>query len=92
MLAVQTDPIAGNGGQSRLAGVTVSVDRAGTVSSVPDVDGEPSTWALGTPETWLDFVIDGDIGDLRIGGDRPQLALDLAAGLHIALFGHQVKQ
>ena len=35
-----------------------------------------------TPDTWLDAVIDGKIGGLRIGGSNPQLALDLVAGLH----------
>jgi hypothetical protein len=32
-------------------------------------------------------VIDGDLGILRFGGARPQLALDLVSGLHFALFG-----
>ena len=37
-------------------------------------------------DAWLDAVIDGRIEGLRLGGRYPQLALDLVAGLHLALF------
>lgn len=87
MLAVQTDPVEPDEREPRLAGVTVEVKRGKIVSCAPTVSAEPSTWAVGAPETWLDVVIDGQIEDLRIGGANPQLALDLVTGIHLALFG-----
>jgi DNA-binding HxlR family transcriptional regulator len=87
MLAVQTDPGEPDEKEPGLAGVTVEIERGQVLSCAPQVSTEPSTWAVGAPETWLDTVIDGRIDDLRLGGSRPQLALDLIAGIHIALFG-----
>jgi DNA-binding HxlR family transcriptional regulator len=86
MLAVQTDPREPGEEEPRLAGVTVEVERGQVISCVPEIGAEPTTWAVGTPEAWLDVVIDGRIEDLRIGGLNPQLALDLVAGMHFALF------
>jgi DNA-binding HxlR family transcriptional regulator len=87
MLAVQTDPEEPGAAEPRLAGVTIAVEHGQVVSCVPEVGAEPTTWAIGAPETWLDVVIDGRIEDLRIGGASPQLALDLVTGMHFALFG-----
>jgi DNA-binding HxlR family transcriptional regulator len=70
-----------------LAGVTVEVERGRVVACGPTVSDCPSTWGLGAPETWLDAVIDGEVGALRFGGAEPRLALALATGLHRALFG-----
>jgi DNA-binding HxlR family transcriptional regulator len=86
MLAMQTDPVEPDEKDPPLAGVTVEVKRGRVRSCAPEVSGEPPTWAIGAPETWLDAVIDGRIEDLRIGGGNPQLALDLISGIHIALF------
>ncbi len=86
MLAAQTDPQAFAGGDSVLAGVTVELERGRLRSCLPEVVAAPSTWAVGTPEAWFDVVIDGRLEQIRIGGERPQLALDLATGLHQALF------
>jgi DNA-binding HxlR family transcriptional regulator len=86
MLAVQTDPIGPDDKDPGLAGVTVEFEQGQVRSCVPEVDSAPQTWAVGAPEAWLDTVIDGRIDDLRIGGARPQLALDLVTGLHHALF------
>lgn len=85
MLAVQTDAADQDPGPG-LAGVTVEVERGEIISCAPEVGSEPTTWAVGGPETWLDVVIDGEIGDLRVGGANPQLALDLVCGIHHALF------
>lgn len=87
MLAAQTDPVEPAAESPGLAGVTVAVERGRVTSCLPEVSAEPQTWAVGTPEGWLDVVIDGRIEDLRIGGAKPQLALDLACGIHHALFG-----
>jgi DNA-binding HxlR family transcriptional regulator len=86
MLAVQTDPVEPDDDDAGLAGVIVEVQRGGIVSCAPEISAEPPTWAVGTPETWLDVVIDGRIEDLRLGGANPQLALDLVSGVHFALF------
>jgi DNA-binding HxlR family transcriptional regulator len=87
MLAVHTGPNGSEQEQLPLTGVTVEVERGAVVSCTPAVSQEPGTWAVGSPETWLDAVIDARIEDLRIGGVDPQLALDLVTGLHFALFG-----
>jgi hypothetical protein len=87
MLAAQTDSVEPDENEPRLAGVTVVVERGQILSCAPEVSAEPLTWAVGTPESWLNVVIDGRIEDLRIGGANPQLALDLVCGIHFALFG-----
>ena len=89
MLAAQTDPKEPNDENPGLAGVYAGVSRGRVVSSAPEIVAKPSTWAIGTPEAWFDLAIDGRIDDLRIGGERPQLALSLATGIHIALFGNR---
>jgi DNA-binding HxlR family transcriptional regulator len=83
-LAVHTgDEVKGD--RDHLAGVTVEVERGEVASCIASVAG-PATWALGTPETWLDVVIDGDLEGLRFGGAKPRLAADLVNGIRIALF------
>jgi DNA-binding HxlR family transcriptional regulator len=91
-LAAQTDLSEPDEKDPRLAGVTVEVARGEVVSCAPKVSARPETWAVGTPETWLDVVIDGRIEDLRIGGASPQLALALIAGIHLALFGDPARR
>jgi DNA-binding HxlR family transcriptional regulator len=85
-LAVQTDPVEPDAEEPSLAGVSVEVRRGQILSCAPMISEQPSTWAAGTAETWLDAIIDGRIEDLRIGGTNAQLALDLILGLHFALF------
>lgn len=87
MLAAQIDSAGTEEKGPGLAGVTVEVERGRVLSRAPKVSTEPTTWAIGAPETWLDVVIDGRIEDLRLGGANPQLALDLLGGIHHALFG-----
>jgi DNA-binding HxlR family transcriptional regulator len=86
MLAVQTDQAELDEDDAGLVGVIVEVARGRVVSCAPKVSAEPQTWAVGTPETLLDVVIDGRLEGLRIGGVNPQLALDLVNGIHFALF------
>jgi DNA-binding HxlR family transcriptional regulator len=87
MLAVQTDPLEPDEQNPQLAGVTVEVERGKLLSCAPRLEAEPPTWAIGTPDNWLDVVIDGRLEGLRIGGANPQLALDLIGGIHFELFG-----
>jgi DNA-binding HxlR family transcriptional regulator len=86
MLAVQTDLLEPSERVPEFAGVTVEVDRGMVLSCAPRLEAEPSTWAIGSPDTWLDVVIDGRLEGLRIGGAQPQLALDLIGSIHFALF------
>jgi DNA-binding HxlR family transcriptional regulator len=87
MLAVQTGPNGCNDSGHDLSGVTVELEHGEVASCTPTVDQSPPTWALGTAEDWLDVVIDGDLAALRLGGARPELALSMVNGLHVALFG-----
>jgi len=73
--------------QDPLAGVTARVERGRVAACASDVGEQPETWALGTPEAWLEAVIDGNRETLRFGGAMPQLPLALAKGLHRELFG-----
>lgn len=90
LLAAQTGGLAGPNPSAsddpRMAGVTVTVEHGKVVSCISDISTKPTTWAVGTLDAWLDTVLDGDIAELRLGGEDPHLALDLAAGLHLALF------
>jgi DNA-binding HxlR family transcriptional regulator len=67
-------------------GVTVEVAHGEIVSCASEVASNPGTWAVGTSTTWLDVVLDGRTDKLQVGGPHPQLALDLAGGIHRALF------
>ncbi len=87
MLAAQTDR-HGVAAQesSKLAGASMAVGGGGILSCRPGIADHPETWVVGSADAWLDAVIDGRIEGLRLGGRYPQLALDLVAGLHLALF------
>ena len=85
LLASRTDSAAGEEDGPGLAGVAVEV-RAGSITSMTiDIDDEPSNWAIGTSDLWLDAVLDAALENLRIGGRNPQLACDLVQGLHLSL-------
>ncbi len=85
LLVVGTGPDEGEPPLA-VAGVTVQMRRGEVSYCRPRVDITPPTWAVGSSSAWLDAVIDGEIAELRPGGADPQLALDLVAGLHNALF------
>lgn len=85
LLAAQTDPVGGGDENGHLAGVTVCVEHGVVADCLPGVDAEPASWAIGTPDGWLDAVLNGQLDDMRLGGANLQLALDLVAGLHMAL-------
>jgi hypothetical protein len=74
-------------GSHALAGVSVEVDRGTLIRCIPQLQKGIGTWALGSPSTWLDAVIEGKLEKLRLNGTSPQLAADLVHGLHVGLFG-----
>ncbi|MFL5898670.1 MAG: hypothetical protein ACJ76D_09460 [Solirubrobacterales bacterium] len=86
LLASRTDPAADGREEPAMAGVSVTVAKEGITSTTVELDAEPTTWAIGSSDVWLDAVIEGRVENLRIGGAHPQLACDLAQGLHFALF------
>jgi hypothetical protein len=84
-LASQTDPAEPEAEHQGLAGVAVSAGEGKITSWSVTVQDKPSTWAIGSPDDWLDAVLDGSFETLRAGGQDPQLAIDLANGLHYSL-------
>jgi len=69
-----------------LAAVSVTFERGELAAAVAGAEESPSTWALGTPDAWLDALVDGDTQALRIRGSEPALAGLIVEGLHRALF------
>jgi len=87
LLSVPADSESeGNGARRPLAGASVEVDHGTVIRCVPELEKGIATWALGSPTTWLNAVIDGNLENLRLGGANPQLAADLVQGIHVALF------
>ena len=89
VLSVPAESEDGNGSDPNLAGVTVEVEHGTVTRCVPHLEPGTPTWALGSPSTWLNAVIDGELQRLRFGGASPQLAVDLVHGIHFALFGEE---
>ncbi len=86
LLAVDRGAAEGDKSGRRLAGVHVEVD-SGTISAcVPRLERNPRTWALGTVGSWVNAILEGQLDQLRMGGEDPELARATIAGLHTALF------
>jgi len=75
-----------NGSKWSLAGVMVEIENGRVASCVTRLEGVPEAWVLGSPAAWLNAVIEADMSDLEVGGDR-QLGRTILDGLHGALFG-----
>lgn len=71
--------------ESRIAGVYVEVEKGNVVSCVSRPERDPSTWALGTVEAWVDVILEGNLDRLRLGGGDPDLARAVTEGLHASL-------
>jgi DNA-binding HxlR family transcriptional regulator len=74
-----------NGKGRRLAGVMIELENGAVASCVTKLDGDPNSWALGSPAAWLDAVIERDASRLELGGDC-SLARVLVDALHQMLF------
>lgn len=85
MFGAQVEPTPEGAGPG-IAGAIVEVAQGQIVSTMAAISSAPSSWAVGTPEAWLDAVIDGCFESLRIGGVDAQLPADLINGIHFALF------
>lgn len=76
------------GTEAEVAGVTVEIERGTIVSygSNGAASVAPTTWVLGTPEAWMEALIDGRDDGLRTGGAKPRLAKGVVDGLRETLF------
>jgi len=85
LLAVDTGTSGASEASRRLAGVHVVIEDGVVVSCISRLEQEPTTWALGTVDAWIDAILEGDTARLRTGGRDSRLAEAVAAGLHEAL-------
>lgn len=85
LLAVDTSCVRDAEPADRLAGVHVEVDRGSIVACSSRLEVEPRTWALGSIESWVDALLEGDLKRLRIGGEDPALANDMIGKLNRSL-------
>lgn len=83
LLAVSTAKSEGSAQQ--IAGVHVEVKRGEVASCVSRVEREPTTWALGTVESWVSLILDGQVDGLRVGGRDADLARALVERMHLSL-------
>ena len=74
------------GGPPLMAGATAQVSGGGVVASSPLLEESPDTWATGSPQDWVDTLLDPGAGKIVPGGDV-ELARALVLRLHEALFG-----
>lgn len=85
LLAVDTGSGSEGESRDRLAGVNVEIEDGAVASCVCRLEQEPSTWALGTVDSWLDAILEGRLDRLRMGGKNPRLATALIEGMHSSL-------
>lgn len=73
-----------NGGGGTRAGIVVAMERGRPVSCLSDLSAAASSYAAGTPATWLNVLSGGPTTELEVGGDR-ELGDGVASGLREAL-------
>jgi len=87
LLAVDTGTEGATKPGARLAGVHVRIEKGSVASCVSRLGQDPTTWALGTVEAWVEAILEGKDARLRTGGASPRLAEAIVAGLHEVLSG-----
>lgn len=85
LLAVNTGGANDGESRERLAGVYVEIEDGMVTSCVSRLEMDPSTWALGTVDSWVGAILEGRLERLRIGGDDPGLANAIITGVHASL-------
>lgn len=85
LLAVDTGSGDDSESKDRLAGVYVEIDNGAVASCVPQLEQEPRTWALGTVSSWVDAILEGRLGRLRMGGEDPKLVTSVIERIHASL-------
>jgi DNA-binding HxlR family transcriptional regulator len=86
VLAAPANPGASQEIEPVLAAVSLVVEDGRIETCESGADDTPRTWALGTPDAWLDAMIDGRCDELRLRGPDAELVEVVVAGLHEALF------
>ncbi len=76
----------GSSDVNRVVGVIVQVREGAIVDCVTRLEGKTDAWAVGSAAAWFAAVIERDVRGLELGGE-PDLARELAEGLHETLFG-----
>lgn len=66
----------------RLAGVQVEVRDGRVVSCSTRLVRDPSTWTLGTVESWFDAAIADGMASVHVGGRTPDLATGIVVAIH----------
>jgi DNA-binding HxlR family transcriptional regulator len=86
VLAAPASQHADDEAEPALAAVGLVVEEGRIVSCDSGVATTPKTWALGTPDAWLDAIVHGSCDDLRLHGPDADLASALVTGIHRSLF------
>jgi DNA-binding HxlR family transcriptional regulator len=74
-----------NGGRSRSAGVTTTVERGGITACTINLESRADAWVHGSTTGWLEAITERDTDRLELGGDCG-LARALLDGLQGVLF------
>jgi DNA-binding HxlR family transcriptional regulator len=70
---------------TQVAGVHVDLERGEVISCAPRLEYDPSTWALGTVDAWVEAILDSRFDNLRVGGREQDLARGLIEGLQLSV-------
>lgn len=68
--------------QRQVAGVTLELQKGRVASCLPKGARNPSTWALGTTDAWMEAVLEGRPDALRIQGVKPDLPRRIVKSIH----------
>lgn len=85
LLAVDPGGAAPAEASERLAGVHVDIGEGDVAGCSSRLVREPSNWALGSVETWVDAILGGRLDRLRLGGGDTDLVRELIERLHACL-------
>lgn len=69
----------------RLAGVQVDISEGTVVACSSRLAQNPSSWALGSVEAWVEAILDCRLDRLRLGGGDTRLTSELIERLHASL-------
>jgi DNA-binding HxlR family transcriptional regulator len=78
--------VAAAPGLRNQSGVTVEVEQGRVVSCECGIDGQRSSYAIGTTTKWFAAIKDGALDELHFGGGR-QFAENFVQAMHVTLMG-----
>ncbi len=85
LLAVDTGSPPRGDSRKRVVGVHVEIAGGAAASCISRIEQDPGTWALGSVESWVEAILEGEDERLRIGGGDLGLVRALVGGLHASL-------